>query len=386
MNHYETITKLRKLGIVTPINKKGQIYLRKADLAGCNLGGAYLCTADLAKANLSQANLSRANLVYGHLSQATLSGTNLEEADLRGADLREACLSEAHLVGANLETANLFWADLRRAKLCWANLRGTDLRGADLRRADLGAADLSRADLRGANLRRADLRQANLYAASLTAANLEHANLRGCQIKRISARHLNLAGTHQENLIITQRDEPVIAVDSLEIAQLLDLLLDEHQERRLLNKIKANLVLILGHFMPGRKAILEALRQGLRQRNYLPVLVDSEETLNPKFMEKMSTLARLSRFVIADLTSPPALLEEIPPLIESIEVPIVPLLPEGAGQEPPMIRTLRQSHLCLLETCFYKDHADLLASLEKRVIVPAEAMAGTKFEPFGRRV
>lgn len=370
MNQYETIQKLQRLGVVVRRGPMGRLDLGKADLFGADLAGAYLSTADLTEADLGQADLRGAALVYACLQGAELEGACLREADLRGANLREANLSEADLVGANLSMANLFCATLVKANLRWTNLHRADLRAADLRRASLEASDLSQADLRGGDLRRADLRQANLYRARLTAANLEEANLRGCRVQGIFGEDLNLAGAHQENLIITHREEPIIAVDDLEMARLLDLLLHENKNREAVAGVTANIVLILGHFVPGHREVLEALRQGLRQRHYLPVLLDFEETLK-RFMDQVSLLARLARFAIVDLTSP-AVLQEMPDLVAHFAVPIVPLLPAGYGQEPRALDLLRQTHLFLLKTYFYQDRSELLSSLEERVIAPAE--------------
>jgi uncharacterized protein YjbI with pentapeptide repeats len=66
-----------------------------------------------------------------------------------------------------------------------------------------------------ADLREADLSRANLCESSLVATNLEGANLTGCQVYGISAWNINLVGAQQSDLVITDKDEPVITVDNL---------------------------------------------------------------------------------------------------------------------------------------------------------------------------
>jgi len=90
---------------------------------------------------------------------------SLRKADLRGANLKGAFLSKPagiDLIEANFEKANMRGVILSEAQLFEANLQKANLRNALLRDTDLRKADLRGADLRGASLRGADLRGANL--------------------------------------------------------------------------------------------------------------------------------------------------------------------------------------------------------------------------------
>jgi len=71
--------------------------LRRADLSGANLYGAYLYGANLRGADLSGANLYGANLRRADLSGANLYGAYLRRADLSGANLYGAYLHDADL-------------------------------------------------------------------------------------------------------------------------------------------------------------------------------------------------------------------------------------------------------------------------------------------------
>ena len=76
--------------------------------------------------------LRRANLEGANLEGAYLKGANLEGANLKGADLKGAYLEGADLEGANLKGANLGGAYLKGANLEGANLGGAYLKGANL--------------------------------------------------------------------------------------------------------------------------------------------------------------------------------------------------------------------------------------------------------------
>jgi hypothetical protein len=146
--------------------------------------------------------------------------------------------------------------------------------------------------------------------------NLENAILTGCNIYGISAWELKLKDAKQIDLVITPEGESAITVDNLEVAQFIYLLLRNENVRNAIDTITSKVVLILGRFTPERKAVLDAMKEELRKRDYLPVLFDFEEPKSRDLTESVSTLAHMARFVIADITearSIPAELERIVP-------------------------------------------------------------------------
>lgn len=133
-------------------------------------------------------------------------------------------------------------------------------------------------------------------------------------------------------------------------------------------------MLILGRFTPDRKAVLDAIREELRRRDYVPVLFDFEKPDNRDFTETVSTLARMSRFIIADITDPNSIPLELQAIIPDLAIPVQPLLAEGSS-EFSMFRDLRRKYNWVLPVHRYKDLNDLLLSLNGKVIAHAEAKA-----------
>jgi uncharacterized protein YjbI with pentapeptide repeats len=343
--------------------------LRGANLTQADLSGTYLTQADLSGAYLKWAQLSWADLSGAHLRQANLSEAYLKGAHLIQADLRWADLRMADITEADLRIAKLFEADLSQAYLMEADLRLANLRLANLRLANLSGANLSQAKLDGATLT-----DANLSEAILIRTNLQDAKLNNCRIYGIAAWDLNLAGAEQSNLIITPNGAPTITVDNLEVAQFIYLLLYNEKIRHVIDTITSKVVLILGRFTPERKAVLDAIRDELRRHDFLPVLFDFQKPESRDFTETVSTLAHMARFVIADLTDAKIVLEEVTHIVPSLAVPLIPLLLEGE-EEPVTLLHLRRISRCVLPTCRYTDREELLASLEEKVIVPAQAKA-----------
>jgi hypothetical protein len=332
--------------------------------------------------DLRDANLSMANLTEANLSGAKLVGTNFTGANLTRANLREANLSGAVLGGAILSGANLSEAILDGVRLGAADLNGANLSGANLALADLGGADLTGADLSGAHLFGAylsdailidaHLHGANLEAATLVSTDLTGADLTGCRIYGVSAWGLKLdARTRQQNLVITSRDEPEITVDNIEVAQFVYLLLHNQKIREVIDTITSKAVLILGRFTDERKAILDAIREELRKRGYLPILFDFEKPRSLGTDETITLLARMARFVIADVTDAKAVLQELRGIVPDLpSLPVQSIILET--QEEPGMFDFYRHRTSFLKVHRYADQEQLLADLDDKVILPAE--------------
>src|SRR4051812_46880273 len=96
----------------------------------------------------------------------------------------------------------------------------------------------------------------------------------------------------------------------LEMAQFLNLLIKNPNIRRMIDTITSKVVLILGRFSPDREPVLDAIRDELRKRDYLPVLFDFKKPSNRDITETVSTLAHMAKFVIADITDAKSIPQE----------------------------------------------------------------------------
>jgi uncharacterized protein YjbI with pentapeptide repeats len=319
------------------------------------------------KPDLSGADLKKANLMYADLSGADLMDADLGGANLSGANLSGANLSQSYLSDANLQVASLIQANLIQANLIQANLNGADLTDADLIHAKLLGANLSYADLSGA-----ELISANLTGAVLVGTKFMNANLSGCHVYGVSVWDVHLDEAVQTDLVVTPDGTLRITVDDLEIAQFIYLLLNNQKIRNVLNNIASKVVLILGSFTPERKRILDAIREELRKRNYLPVLFDFEGPSNRDITETVSTLAHMARFVIADITDAKSIPQELMKIVPAL--PSVPVRPILLSSEPEwaMFKDLLR-YPWVIKPFLYRDEAHLLAALNEEVISPAEA-------------
>ena len=334
----------------------------------------FIPSPDLSLADLVGKNLAGANLSEAILRSANLNGAILTEANLFGANLREALLIGANIIGADLSSANLIKAHLSRAHLSGAKLISARFGGADLTEAQLNGADLRWANLSEAILTGADLTGANLSFVQLIEANLTDAILTGCRVYGVSAWNVNLSkDTKQQDLVITPLGEPEVTTDDLEVAQFIYLLLHNEKLQRVIDTITSKVVLILGRFSPERKMVLDALRGALRRRNYAPVVFDFEKPRRGTTINTVTLLARMARFVIADISDAKSVLQELQAIVpHSPKLPVQPIL--VAGQKKPGMFDSIEAYQSVLKIYRYADQAQLLAHLDDQVIDPIETV------------
>ncbi|MHC4955159.1 MAG: pentapeptide repeat-containing protein [Planctomycetota bacterium] len=313
------------------------------ELTGCSLVGCNLSGANLAGAILADANLSDANLSHAILCEATLEEANLGGADLSMVDLSKSAMSLARLFNAKLN-------------------------GATLREADFTGADLSYADLSGANLT-----GANLTDTQLNDSTIAGAVLTGCRVHGVAAWNVNGTPAEQSGLVITQSGAPQLTVDNLEVAQFIYLLINNEKVRNVIDTITSKVVLILGRFSDDGIAVLRALREELRSRDFMPILFDFDKPKSKDLTGTVETLARMARFIIADITDPSSVPYELATIVPLLRTTPVQLLRQEGATGFSMVKNL-QAYPWVLDIHEYADKKTLLDSIPQ-VIQPADEMA-----------
>lgn len=313
-----------------------------------------------------QPGFRRADLREVDLSGADLSFARFLGVDFEGADLSMADLSHASLIGANLWSANLSGATLHQANLARSNLWDTNLSNAELLYADLQSSELHRT-----NCTRANLTGAKLMYCQLVNTDFTNAILSDCRIFGISSWEVELEGATQKNLIITPGSGgPTVAVDNLEVAQFVYLLLTSKKIRNVINTIGQKAVMILGRFKDERKKTLDSIADALRQKGFVPIIFDFDKPSARDFTETIKILAGLSLFVIADITNPKSNPLELQATVPDYMIPFVPIIQEG--EEPfSMFVDLQRKYAWVLPILAYDTTENLLATLDDAIIKPA---------------
>ena len=202
----------------------------------------------------------------------------------------------------------------------------------------------------------------------------------------VSAWDVRLEGARQERLVITpstflqgrhefirtgESPEEIpetgdITVDDLEVAQFLYTLIHNKNLRKVIDTITTKVVLILGRFTEERKRVLDSIRKELRTYDYIPVLFDFQKPANQDLIDTVTTLSRLSRFIIADITDATMVREELRAIVPDLAVPVQPILKAG-GEVYTSFPELRRRYHWVLPVIAYQNENELIANLRDKV-------------------
>ena len=262
-------------------------------------------------------------------------------------------------------------AELIDTQLAGAKMSSVDFRISDLTRANLSGADLGEASFIGTNLSGANLSGANLSGATLIRTTVEATSFAGARVYGASVWDLKGKPKDETGLVVTPPSEPSVTVSDLEVAQFVYLLLNNAKIRDVIDTVTAKAVLILGRFIDERKQILNAIRDCMFAEDYVPIIFDFDKPATRDLTETISTLAHLCRFIIADVTDPKSIPQELMKIVPQLpSVPVQPILLEGQD-EWSMFADLKRSGR-VLPTFHYRFLEDVQQGLREKILDPAE--------------
>jgi len=174
-------------------------------------------------------------------------------------------------------------------------------------------------------------------------------------------------------LIITYENEPAINVDHIEVAQFIYLLLHNEKIRDVIDTIGKKGVLLLGRFTEGRMAVLERLRDKLRELGFVPMVFNFDKPETKDFTGTVRLLCNLSHFVIVDITNPRSAPLELQATVPDYMVPFVPILQDE--EEPfAMFVDLQNKYDWVLKPVISYPTVDrLIEVFEDEIVRAAEA-------------
>lgn len=236
-------------------------------------------------------------------SVPSFSCVNFSDVDLHMSSLRNGEYCECCFDGAKITFADLVDAHFESCTFRNVSMRVTAIGSATFSNCIFEDADLSYCSSEETSFEGSEFINTKLEHINFVSSNFKNAKLVNCSVYGISSWDLDLSDSVQQNLIITKEDQPVITVDNIELAQFIYLMINNSRLRDIIDTITSKVVLILGNFSPARKVVLDEIKERLRQHDYIPIMFDFEKPTSRNLTETVFTLANMSRFVIADLSS-----------------------------------------------------------------------------------
>lgn len=269
-------------------------------------------------------------------SEMTTTGSSpyevvIEKYDMSFCNLNRVSLRNCMCVDVKFDRSDIHFSDLVDGYFTSCSFIGCELQvskigSAEFSECDFTAAKLSYCSAEDAKFTGSVFIAASMDNMSLVGTDFTDATLEGCTVYGISAWDLKLEGTTQKDLYIS-RTPTGISVPTIELAQFVSLLVNNPSIRDVIETITSKAVLILGRFTTTRKLILDHLRDELSDRGYVPILFDFDVPASRDVTETIITLASLSKFVVADLTEPKSVPQELSHVVPHFpSIPVQPII------------------------------------------------------------
>jgi uncharacterized protein YjbI with pentapeptide repeats len=352
----------------------------KAILTGVNFSKSHLAGSDFSFTKSEKTNFRNAYLNKTKLQHANFKGSSFKAAVIRNSNFDEALFNFSNFDGATIKDSSFFRVNFRNGSFCStkfikSSLTKSHFEGSLFRNARIEDCNCSYVKLNDSKIIESDIKKSsfvssmlynsiiddckivdidftrswysdgslvnstiensvlkymNFRNSRLNSNTISNSNFSYCKIYGVSAWDLEFIDTLQEELTITDVNDPIITIDNVEIAQFVYLLLNNKKLRTVIDTITSKVVLILGRFTSERLQILNEIRTELRNHNYLPILFDFDKAKNRDLTETVSTIAHLSKFVIADLSDPRSIPQELSTIIPNLpSLEVIPIIETG---------------------------------------------------------
>lgn len=256
------------------------------------------------------------------------NGYNLSSCNLNRVSMRNCTFTLCNFSDSSIHFSDLVDSYCSQCDFSRAGLRVSKIGSAEFIDCDFNGTDMSYCSAEETNFTGSKLINTKLNNMSLVKTNFTNTTIDGSCVYGVSAWDLILEGSHQQNIYISEQDIS-ITVPTIELAQFISLLVNNSKFRDIIDTITSKVVLILGRFTEERKLILDQIKDELQKRDYLPVLFDFEGPTSRDITETVLTLATLAKFIVADISDPRSIPQELNVIVKNLpSVPVQPVLHE----------------------------------------------------------
>lgn len=253
------------------------------------------------------------------------SGFNFARCNMKRVSLRNCIFWECTFSGSAMQFSDLVDSLCTRCDFRGVGLNVSQIGSAEFISCDFSGAELSYCNAEEASFVDSRLVRTKLDNMSLVRTDFSYTTIDGALVYGTSAWDLNLEGSVQQNIYIDTNS--TITVPNIELAQFISLLVNNSRLREIIDTITSKVVLILGRFTEQRKAVLDEIKSELQMHGYVPVLFDFEGPQSRDLTETIVTLASMSKFIVADLSTPKSVPQELTSVIPNFpSIPVQPII------------------------------------------------------------
>ncbi len=341
------------------------------ELVGYKFGSAVLQTGHFVNISFIKCSFEHSDLDQAYIKNCKFIDTTIKESTFRGAIIENCEFTTSDRNNRAIVKNNNFTL---------AIIRNSKFRNADCKESNFSCQMLENIDFQDAILKKSIFSEAKLKGVIFDSADISQAIFKNCKIEDSSflgsiiegtlfwkcTRLIAAYGNEQKNLVI--RRNPALTLDSIETAQFISMIEQERLDE-IINEVTSKVVLIIGSFSDGHKLTLDLIREHLKTLDWVPVIFDFRIPYTRDVTETITLLARISKFIIADLTDAKSVQQEIAAIAPHIAVPIAPIV-HGNKKVFSMFRDYWKYEWILSE--FRYDNVDhLIANFENQIMAKA---------------
>ena len=254
------------------------------------------------------------------------TGYNLSHMNLNRITARNSYFINCFFAGSTLNFSDICFSFFQNCSFEEASLAVSKIGSAEFHECDFTNTDLSYCSAEETKFLGSKFISTKLSHMSLVKTDFTDTVIDQARVYGVSAWDLILDGSTQSNILI-EEEGTSITVPTIEMAQFISLLVNNSKIRDVIDTITSKVVLILGRFTEERKSVLDTIKLELQERGYVPILFDFEGPSSRDVTETIITLASLAKFVVADLSSPKSIPQELTQIIPNFpSLPVQPVI------------------------------------------------------------
>lgn len=259
-----------------------------------------------------------------------LDDYDFSNCDLHGCSFRNGTYNNCKFDNSSINWADLVDAYFDKCTFIDVSMRVSKIGNGHFVNCNFTNSALSYCSAEDTDFTGSIFENTTLEYIRFVKCNFSETKINSCFFYGTSTWDIIADNSIQKNIIITKEDDNIITVDNIELAQFIYLLINNTKLRDVIDTITSKVVLILGNFSKDRKIVLDNIRNQLREYNYIPILFDFNKPTSRNLTETIITIGSMAKYIIADLSSPRSIPQELASLIPRLQsVKVYPIILKG---------------------------------------------------------